>query len=119
MLQHADEPDLIRHQAAMPQVAAPLADAAEPNRYAVPETIIVGDVDIYDPASTGAPRLQMWVRFPAGRPLDTATSQALLIYATDGWLIATAMRPHVGVGQSIAHKEISTGVGEPLAELPR
>jgi acyl-CoA thioesterase II len=36
--------------------------------------------------------------------------QALLAYATDGFLIATAMRPHEGVGQAMSHVSISTSV---------
>ena len=51
----------------------------------------------------------MWTRF-VGAPADVVTSQALLAYATDGFLIGTAMRPHVGVGQSQAHVTLSTGV---------
>src|ERR1700685_3171711 len=37
-------------------------------------------------------------------------SQALLAYASDGFLIGTAMRPHLGVGQALAHVSISTSV---------
>jgi acyl-CoA thioesterase II len=33
-----------------------------------------------------------------------------LAYATDGFLIGTAMRPHAGIGQSMAHVSISTSV---------
>ena len=36
--------------------------------------------------------------------------QALLAYATDGFLIGTAMRPHAGIGQSMSHRTISTSV---------
>jgi acyl-CoA thioesterase II len=49
------------------------------------------------------------VRF-AGAPADDAILRALLAYPTDGWLIATALRPHLGFGQAMAHREISTGV---------
>ena len=35
---------------------------------------------------------------------------ALLAYASDGFLIATAMRPHEGGGQSLAHRTVSTTV---------
>jgi acyl-CoA thioesterase-2 len=37
-------------------------------------------------------------------------SQSLLAFATDGFLIGTAMRPHEGVGQAQAHVTLSTGV---------
>ncbi len=52
----------------------------------------------------------MWVRFRGAPADDTNTARALLSYATDGWLIGTAMRPHAGIGQSMAHRKISTGV---------
>jgi acyl-CoA thioesterase II len=51
----------------------------------------------------------VWVRFE-GAPDDLTTSQALLAYASDGFLIGTAMRPHKGVGQAQAHEALSTGV---------
>ena len=70
---------------------------------------IVGDADITDPERTGPPDLDVWTRF-VGAPDDPGTSQALLAYATDAFLIGTAMRPHEGVGQAQAHVTISTGV---------
>ena len=42
--------------------------------------------------------------------LVSVTGQALLAFASDGFLIATAMRPHKGVGQALAHVTISTTV---------
>ena len=70
---------------------------------------IVDDVDISDPELVGPAELDVWSRFP-GAPADLTTSQALLAYASDGFLIATAMRPHAGVGQALAHVSISTTV---------
>jgi acyl-CoA thioesterase-2 len=103
------EPDLIRHSRPMPVVPEPDPAQATASLLAAPETIIVGNVDITDPGVTGAPSLQMWVRFP-GAPDAPGISRALLAYPTDGWLIATALRPHAGFGQAMAHVEISTGV---------
>jgi len=34
----------------------------------------------------------------------------MLAYGTDGFLIGTAMLPHAGVGQNMAHRNIATGV---------
>lgn len=51
----------------------------------------------------------MWTRF-RGDPQDVTTSQALLGFASDGFLIGTAMRPHPGAGQRLAHVSISTSV---------
>jgi acyl-CoA thioesterase-2 len=94
----------------MPEVAPPEASKARPNLAAAPETIVVGDIDVRDPALIGPPTLQLWVRFPEAPAGDTALARALLAHATDGWLIATAMRPHQGIGQAMAHRELSTSV---------
>lgn len=104
------EPDLIHHHVAMPDVPPPDPSKAQPNLAAAPETIIVGDVDVRDPALVGPPTLQLWVRFPEAPADDATIARALLAHATDGWLIATAMRPHKGIGQSMAHHELSTTV---------
>lgn len=104
------EPDLVRDQLPAPDVAAPDARRARPHWLAAPETIVVDDVDIDDPTQIGPPTLQLWVRFADAARSDKAMSRALLAHATDGWLIATAMRPHAGMGQSMAHREVSTGV---------
>ena len=70
---------------------------------------MVGGVDIADPEAVGPPELLVWSRFP-GSDETGVIGQALLAYATDGFLIGTAMRPHPGIGQSMAHVSISTSV---------
>ncbi len=70
---------------------------------------MVGDVDINDPDAVGPAELDVWTRF-GGAPEDPGLNQALLSFATDGFLIGTAMRPHAGVGQAQAHRTLSTGV---------
>jgi acyl-CoA thioesterase len=107
VLLNADEPDLIRHADPAPTVAAPSDPPAETDGEW--QVQIVGDVDISDPDLVGPPELEAWTRFD-GAPDDPMTSQALLAFATDGFLIGTAMRPHAGVGQSQAHVSLSTGV---------
>jgi acyl-CoA thioesterase-2 len=109
VLLSADEPDFIRHADPPPKVPGP--DACKPAGEHVGgwEIRIVGDVDVSDPDLVGPPELDVWTRF-AGAPDDPAIDQALLAYATDGFLIGTAMRPHAGVGQSQAHRTLSTGV---------
>ena len=101
----SDEPDLIRHAEPAPDIAAPPSDPAGDTW----EVQIVDDVDISDPDGVGPADLDVWTRFP-GAPSDPAVDQALLSFATDGFLIGTAMRPHAGVGQAQAHKTLSTGV---------
>lgn len=104
------EPDLVQHQPDAPAVRPPDAQAAEVNLAAAPEAIVVGGVDVRDPAAVGPATLQLWVRF-AGAPNDDPNlARGLLAFATDGWLIGTAMRPHEGIGQSMAHRTLSTGV---------
>ena len=105
VLMSAAEPDLIRHAEPAPALAAPEGEPTGDD-WAVQ---IVDGVDLSDPAQVGPPELDVWTAFP-GAPDDDHTSQALLAFATDGFLIGTAMRPHQGVGQAQAHVSISTGV---------
>jgi len=109
VLLSADEPDFIRH--ADPPPAVPGPDACKPTSHFWEgwEIRIVGDVDVSDPALVGPPVLDVWTRF-VGAPADPKIDQALLAFATDGFLIGTAMRPHAGVGQAQAHRTVSTGV---------
>jgi acyl-CoA thioesterase len=105
----ADEADFIRH--ADPAPAVPGPDACQPAGHGIAgwEVRVVGDVDVADPERVGPPELDVWTRF-AGAPHDPALAQALVAFATDGFLIGTAMRPHAGVGQAQAHRTVSTGV---------
>jgi acyl-CoA thioesterase len=109
VLSSADEDDLIRHGDDMPKVDPP--DLLSPVAHGEPawELRIVDDVDVSDPDEVGPAELEVWSRWP-GAPDDVTTSQALLAYASDGFAIGTAMRPHAGVGQAQAHVTISTGV---------
>lgn len=109
VLLSAAEPDLIRHQPDRPDVASPDANARPSHGLPFWEMAVVDDVDISDPDAVGPAELAVWSRFP-GAPLDATTSRALLGFASDGFLIGTAMRPHAGVGQSLAHVSISTTV---------
>ena len=110
VLSDVPEPDLVRYQIPMPDVERPDPAKARPHPLTAPQTIVVGDIDIHDPALTGPATLQLWVRFPDAPADDDALHRALVAHATDGWLIATAMRPHPNLGQSMAHVEVSTGV---------
>jgi acyl-CoA thioesterase II len=103
------EPDLIRHQPAPPPVVPPGDAAALQHGPDFWEVRMESGVDLNDPDAIGPAELTAWARFP-GAPDDQSTTRALLAYASDGFLIATAMRPHTGVGQSLAHVTISTTV---------
>ncbi|WP_007508115.1 acyl-CoA thioesterase [Pseudofrankia saprophytica] len=117
VLLSADDPDFIRHADAAPAHEPPKPGEAvgaghgevssgEPGAWQVR---VVGDVDISDPEAVGPAELDVWTRWP-GAPGDALSSQALLAFVTDGFLIGTAMRPHPGVGQAQSHRTISTSV---------
>jgi acyl-CoA thioesterase II len=104
VLLSADEPDFIRHADPAPPLAPPPGSGGD-----AWQVHIAGGVDVDDPEAVGPADLDVWTRF-AGAPADPAIDQALVAFATDGFLIATAMRPHAGVGQAQAHVTVSTGV---------
>jgi acyl-CoA thioesterase len=109
VLLHAPDADRIRHASPAPSVEGPDAwkarDVAE-----FWDVRFVDEVDISSPELVGPPELRVWARFPGTPPDDVAVNQALLAYASDGFLIATAMRPHEGIGQSMAHVSVATTV---------
>jgi acyl-CoA thioesterase len=110
VLLSAHEPDLIRHAAEPPAVGGP--EDAVPSASGEGdfwEVRVVGGVSLSDPEAVGPPELFVWTRF-VGADVEGVRGQALLAYATDGFLIGTAMRPHKGVGQSMSHVSISTSV---------
>jgi acyl-CoA thioesterase len=109
VLLSADEPDLIRHADAPAAVSTPEQAALQQESPGAWEVRVVGGVDVGDPGAVGPAELDVWTRF-AGAPDDATTDQALVAFATDGFLIGTAMRPHPGVGQTQAHVTLSTGV---------
>ncbi len=105
----AAEPDLIRHGADAPPVGGPEDAPARGGEADFWEVRVVDGVDISDPEAVGPAELLVWSRFP-GSEETGVIGQALLAYATDGFLIGTAMRPHRGIGQSMSHVSISTSV---------
>jgi acyl-CoA thioesterase len=119
VLRRLDAPDLIRHQPEMPDVAGPDAsvDTGQGGLLAPGSDLrIVDGVNTWDPEAPVRPaELFAWVRLPRGTLGSEASdspalAQALLAYGTDGFLIGTAMLPHAGVGQNMAHRNIGTGV---------
>ena len=109
VLMSAEEPDLIRHADPAPAVGSPEDAAPVAHLPGTWEIRVVGGIDVSDPDTVAPPELNVWTRF-VGAPEDRTLSQALLAFATDGFLIGTAMLPHAGVGQSQAHVTLSTGV---------
>ncbi len=104
VLLDAPDEDLVTHQVPLPAQSTPPTDVAD----GWWQVATVGDVDLADPG-VGPAELGVWTRFP-GAPADDAVAQAMLAYASDGFLIGTAMRPHEGLGQSMAHVTVATTV---------
>ena len=109
VLLHSPDPDLIVHQPEMPTVGSPADAVASEHSSGFWEVRTVDGVDIGDPDAVGPAVLDVWTRFE-GAPGDPTVNQALLAFASDGFLIGTAMRPHEGVGQAMAHRTIDTNV---------
>lgn len=112
VLTETEGEDLIRHSVdppeGGPESAVPSA-SGEGGATSWWETRTVDGVDIADPSAVGPARLGVWMRFP-GAGSDPRVGQALAAYASDGFLIGTALRPHPGFGQSLAHVEFNTTV---------
>jgi acyl-CoA thioesterase-2 len=110
MLLDATAPDVIRHAAAAPEAPGPYA--SEPFDMSVTSR----DIRFVDGAYTGDPNapigppvLDAWVRFREV-PEDPYLHAALLAQFTGHVSIAAALRPHAGIGQSQAHRTLSTAI---------
>jgi acyl-CoA thioesterase len=109
LLFHAPEPDLVRHGAPMPDVGSPDDAVGGGFSFGGEETRRVGGVDVGPPDQEIEGGFQLWVRC-GDAPDDFIVHQALLAFVSSGWLIGTAMLRHRGYGQSMSHRDISTGV---------
>jgi acyl-CoA thioesterase len=110
MLLDATAPDVIRHHAPAPETSGPYA--SEPYDMSVTgrdvrfvDAAYTGDPD----APVGPPVLDAWVRFREV-PDDPYLHAGLLAQFTGHVSIAAAMRPHAGIGQSQAHRTLSTAI---------
>jgi acyl-CoA thioesterase-2 len=113
ILWSTDESDLIRHleSVRMPAVPGPDDVQATTGGLVFPgsEARIVDDIDVWSADQPVGPALQnIWTRFTD--TYSPVINQAILSWATDGWLIGTSMLPHADVNQHQAHRTISTGV---------
>lgn len=110
VLFHAANESFISHQDPAPVISPPIDGSETSEATAKGWDVRMGDgANIADPEALGPPELLVWSRF-LEVPLGPGVSQALLSYASDGFLIGTAMRPHPGVGQDLAHVSIDTTV---------
>lgn len=113
VLLHADEPDLLHHGPEMPPVVGPL-EAPDGSTHSLvfpgAEVRVVDGVNPWDPDEpVGPAQMYVWTRYP-GAPEGVAANQAILSWATDGYLIGASMRPYPDVNEYQAHRSISTGV---------
>jgi acyl-CoA thioesterase II len=109
VLVHRPDDALIAHQDDPPIVPRPEQCVERPMAGRGWEVRIPEGIDVADPEAIGPPELVLWSKF-TDVPPHLWMSQALLAYASDGFLIGTAMRPHPGVGQALAHVTIATTV---------
>jgi acyl-CoA thioesterase len=113
VLLDVDDLDVIRHSRAMPVVTGPedsphlgLVEKVFPGS----ELRVVGGIDTGDPdLAANAAELHLWTRTP-GVSDDEVANQAVLAYATNGFLVRTALLPHPGLGGDLVHAELSTSV---------
>jgi acyl-CoA thioesterase len=109
ILLHKPDPDFIVHHDQAPELASPVGAPVSDTALRGWDVRIQEGADISSPEAVGPPDLCVWSRF-TDVPKEPWISQALLAYASDGFLIGTAMRPHEGVGQALAHVSIDTSV---------
>jgi acyl-CoA thioesterase II len=110
LLLDATAADVIRHSSPLPDVVGP-ADA-EPYDMGLAgrEVRVVGGAYSDEPvAPVGPPVIDAWVRFD-DVPDDRSIHAGLLAHFTGHMSIAAALRPHAGIGQSEAHRTLSTAV---------
>jgi acyl-CoA thioesterase len=109
VLLDAGADDLIRHDAAMPDVPGP--SEAVPYDFGLigRELRIVDAAYDPDPDRVGEPEIHSWMRH-RWQPDELCLRQAILGQPTTHWTIGAAMRPHKGFGEVMAHRTISTGV---------
>lgn len=103
-------PDVMRHAAAAPAVAGPYASAPYDMSVTGRDLRFVDSAYNNDPdAPVGPPHIDAWMRY---RKLtdDPYLNAALLVQFTGHVSIAAAMRPHAGIGQSQAHRTLSTAI---------
>jgi len=110
MLLDVTAPDVVRHAAAPPTAPGPYASAPYDMSVTGRDVRFVDAAYTGDPnAPIGPPVVDAWVRFREV-PEDPYLHAALLAQFTGHVSIAAALRPHAGIGQSQAHRTLSTAI---------
>jgi acyl-CoA thioesterase-2 len=102
-------PDVIGHRAEMPPVSPPAESIVSIMPMEGRELRIDGVGDPNDPDEVGPPVLDAWLHYSTV-PRQPALAKALIAHFTGHLSISTTMRPHPGIGTSMAHDDLSTGV---------
>lgn len=102
--------DVVRHEEPAPPCAGPYGGDSYDMSVTGRDLRVVDDAyDNDSNAPVGPPTLDAWVRFREV-PADPALHAGLLAQFTGHMSIATALRPHAGVGQDQAHRTLSMGI---------
>ncbi len=110
MLLDVTAPDVIRHGASAPVTPGPYGSVPYDMSVTGRDVRFVDGAYTSDPdAPTGPPVIDAWVRFREV-PGDPHLHAALLAQFTGHVSIAAALRPHPGIGQSQAHRTLSTAI---------
>ena len=109
VLMDVEQPDVIRHGAAKPPVGSPTEAIPCLMPMEGRELRLDRVRDPNDPDEFGPPVLDAWLRY-ATVPRQPALAKALIAHFTGHLSISTTMRAHRGIGTSMAHDSISTGV---------
>jgi acyl-CoA thioesterase len=103
------QPDVIRHGSPMPPVGSPTDAIPCVMPMDGRELRLDGLKNPDDPNEVGPPILDAWLHYESVPP-EPALAKALLSHFTGHLSISTTMRPHQGIGTSMAHHDLSTGV---------
>jgi acyl-CoA thioesterase II len=110
LLLDATAPDVVRHCPDGPQVAGPHESVPYDMAVSGREVRVVDGAYTDDPhAPMGPPIIDAWVRFDEV-PDDPYLHAGLLTQFTGHMSIAAALRPHAGIGQTEAHRSLSTAI---------
>jgi acyl-CoA thioesterase II len=103
------QPDVISRRADLPPVSPPAESIVSIMPMEGRELRFDGVHDANDPDEVGPPVLDAWLHYSTV-PAQAALAKALIAHFTGHLSISTTMRPHPGIGTSMAHDDLSTGV---------
>ncbi|HKP62532.1 MAG TPA: acyl-CoA thioesterase domain-containing protein [Polyangiales bacterium] len=110
MLLDATAPDVIRHAAAAPDTSGPYESQPFDMSVTGRDIRFVDGAYTGDPnAPVGPPLVDAWLKFRQV-PEDPCLHAGLLAQFSGHVSIAAALRPHKGIGQSQAHRTLSTAI---------